>query len=51
MDQRHVVRSKKSEKEKVKIKTPNEKIVETDMDIRYYIYKKQLLLPGRNSAM
>ena len=33
----------KSKKEKVKLKTQNEKIAETDMDIRYYTYKKQLL--------
>ena len=39
-------------KEKVKVKTQNEKIVVTDMDIWYYIYKKkQLLLSGRNKAM
>ena len=41
----------KSKKEKVKIKTQNEKIVETDMDIWYYTHKKQLLVSGRNSAM
>ena len=35
----------------MKIKTQNEKIVEADMDIWYYIYKKQLLVSGRSSAM
>ena len=44
-------RGEKCKKEKVKIKTQNEKIVETDMDIWYYTYKKQLLESGRNSAM
>ena len=44
-------RSEKSKKEKVKIKKQNEKIVETDIDIWYYTYKKQLLESGRNSAM
>ena len=29
----------------------NEKLVETDMDIWYEIYKKQLLESERNSAM
>ena len=41
----------KSKKKNVTIKTQNEKIVETDMDIWYYTYKKQLLELGRNSAM
>ena len=41
----------RSVRKKVKIKTQNEKIVETDMDIWYYTYKKQLLESGRNSAM
>ena len=40
-----------NKKEKVKIKTQNEKIVEADMDIWYYTYKKQLLVSGRSSAM
>ena len=45
-------RGEKSKKEKVKIKTQNEKIVETDMNMWYYTHKKkQLLVPGRNSAM
>ena len=44
-------RGEKSKKEKVKIKTQNEKIVETDMNIWYYTHKKQLLVSGRNSAM
>ena len=47
----NVFRGDKCKKEKVKIKTQNEKIVETDMDIWYYTYKKQLLESGRNSAM
>ena len=38
-------------RKKVNIKTKNEKIVETDMDIWYYTYKTQLLETGRNSAM
>ena len=47
-----MVRGEKSEKEKVKIKTQNEKIVEADMDdIWHYIYKKHLLLSGKHSAM
>ena len=33
----------KSKKEKVKIKTQNEKILETDMDIWYYTYKKTVI--------
>ena len=41
----------KSKKEKVNIKPQNEKIVETDMGIWYYTYKKHLLDSGRNSAM
>ena len=46
-----MVCGEKTEKEKVKIKTQNEKIVEADMDdIWYYIYKKHLLLSGRHSA-
>ena len=32
--------SEKIKKEEVKIKTQNEKIVETDMDIWYHTYKK-----------
>ena len=36
-------RGQKSKKENVKIKTQNEKVVETDMDIWCYTYKKQLL--------
>ena len=47
-----MVCGKKSKKEKVKIKTQNEKMVEADMDdIWYYVYKKHLLLSGRHSAM
>ena len=46
-----MLRGEKSKKEKVKIKTQNEKIVETDMDVWYYAYKRQLLESGRNSAM
>ena len=34
-----------------KIKTQNEKKVETDMDIWYCTYKKLLLVSVRNSAM
>ena len=37
-----VFRDEKSKKEKVQIKTQNEKIVETDMDILYYTYKQLL---------
>ena len=44
-------RGKKIKKQKVKIKTQNQKIVETDMDTWYCTYKKQLLVSGRNSAM
>ena len=33
-------RGKKSKKEKLKIKTQNEKIVETDMSTWYYTHKK-----------
>ena len=33
----------KSKKEKVKIKTQNEKILETDMDLWYYTYKKTVI--------
>ena len=36
-------RGEKGKKEKVSIKTQNEKIVETYMDIWYYTYKKRLL--------
>ena len=35
----NVFRGEKIKKEKVKIKTQNEKIVETDMDTWYYTYK------------
>ena len=42
-------RGEKSKKEKVKIKTQNEKTVETDMNIWHYTYKKQLFESGRNS--
>ena len=38
---KNVFRGGKIKKEKVKIKTQNEKIVGTDMDIWYYTYKKQ----------
>ena len=41
----------KSKKEKVRIKTRNTKIAETDMDVWYYTYQRQLLVSGRNSAM
>ena len=44
-------RGERIKKEKVKIKTQNEKIVEIDMDTWYYTYKKQLLVSGRNSVM
>ena len=33
-------RGEKSQKEKVQIRTQNEEIVETDMDIWYYTYKE-----------
>ena len=36
---KNVFRGGKIKKEKVKIKTQNEKIVGTDMDIWYYTYK------------
>ena len=36
----------KSKKNKVNIKTQNEKIVETDMDIRFYTYKKSYQSQG-----
>ena len=36
-------RSEKSEKKKVKIRTKNEKIVETDMDVWYLTYKKTFI--------
>ena len=36
-------RGEKIKKEKVKIKTQNEKIVETDMDTWYYTYKNSYL--------
>ena len=39
----NVLRGEKGKKEKVSIKTQNEKIVETYMDIWYYKYEKQLL--------
>ena len=42
-------RDEKRMKKKVKIKTRNEKIVETDRDI-WQTYEKQLLESGRNSA-
>ena len=38
----NVFRDEKIKKEKVKIKTQNEKI-STDMDIRYYTYKKTVI--------
>ena len=41
----------KSKKKNVKIKTNNEKIVETGMNIWYNTYKKTLLESGRNIAM
>ena len=41
----------KIKKEEMKIKTQNEKRVETDMDIWYYTYEKQLLQSGRNSTI
>ena len=41
----------KIKEEKVKIKTQNEKIAKTDMDIWYYTYKKQLIVSGRISTM
>ena len=47
----NVFRGERNKKEKVKIKTQNEKTVETDMDIQCYTYKKQLLESRRNSAM
>ena len=47
----NVFRGEKIKKEKVKMKTQNEKIVETDMDTWHYTNKKQLLLSGRNSTM
>ena len=47
-----VFRSEKSKKENVKVKTQNEKIVEADIDIWYYTYKKQLLKSaGKISGM
>ena len=39
-----VFRGGKNKKEKVKLETQNEKIVETDMDIWYYTYKKKLYI-------
>ena len=42
-------RGEKSKK-KEKIKTQNEKIVETDMDVWYYPYKKRLSDSEPNSA-
>ena len=42
-------RYEKSKKEKMKIRIQDEKIVETDMHVWYYTYKKQLLESGRNS--
>ena len=36
----NVFRGGKNKKEKVKLETQNEKIVETDMDIWYYTHKK-----------
>ena len=47
----NVFRDEKIKKEKFRIKTQNERIGETDMDIWYCTYKKQLLVSGRNSAM
>ena len=41
----------KSKKKNVKIKTNNEKIGETGMNIWYNTYKKTLLESGRNIAM
>ena len=38
-----VFRGQKSKKEKVKIKTQNEKLVETDINIWYYTYKKTVI--------
>ena len=36
-------RGEKSKKEKVKMKTQNEKVAEPDMDISYYTYKKTVI--------
>ena len=44
-------RFEKRMKNKVKIKTQNEKIVETDMDIYTKHIRKQLLESGRNNVM
>ena len=44
-------RFEKRMKNKVKIKTQNEKIVETDMDIYTKHMRKQLLESGRNNVM
>ena len=46
-----MLHGEKIKKQKVKIKTPNQKILETDMDTWYYTYKKQLLVSERKSAM
>ena len=40
-------RVEKSNKEKVEIKTRNEKTVETDMDIWHYTYKKTAVIRVR----
>ena len=44
-------RGEKKRKKKVKIKTQNEKIVETDRNIWHKTYEKQSLESGKNSAM
>ena len=44
-------RGEKSKKEKAKIKTQNERIVEADMDIWYYTHKKTVISVRKNSAM
>ena len=43
-------RGEMSTKKKVTIRTQNEKIVQTDIDVRYQTYKKHLLDSGRNSG-
>ena len=43
-------RGEMSMKKKVTIRTQNEKIVQTDIDVRYQTYKKHLLDSGRNSG-
>ena len=42
-------RGGKNKKEKVKLETQNEKIVETDMDIWYYTYKKKTVIRVRKN--